>query len=56
MSRYAKFIAALVGAAAEAGVVLADGDASRTDVILIAAAAVTAMSVYAVKNKPPGTP
>lgn len=56
MTRFNKFWTALVAAAGVAAATLGDGDFSSNDVIAIVAAFIGAVGVYAVPNKPPGTP
>jgi hypothetical protein len=52
MSTYAKFIAALSAALATAVTVTADGSLTLNDALVIAVAAVGALAVYVVPNRP----
>lgn len=52
MSAYNKFVAAIAAALAVAASVTSDGNLSTSDIIAILSAAVGALTVYAVPNKP----
>lgn len=52
MSKYAKFITAIVAALTVLGTQIADNDLSRADVIAVIAAFLGALGVYAIPNKP----
>lgn len=53
MGRYAKFIVAAIGAALTAAIpLLADGNMSVQEGMMVAAAAVAALGVYLVPNRP----
>ena len=56
MARYYKFIVALAGAAGVGTSLTVDGSLSLNDGFALASALLGALAVYAVPNKPPGTP
>lgn len=51
-SRYAKFIVAVLGAVVTSALTIWGPDTSVGHILVIASAALTAISVYAVKNAP----
>jgi len=52
MSKYAKFITALVAALTVLGTQIVDNDLSKADIITVIVAFLGALGVYAVPNKP----